>query len=398
MPAKWPSALTASKLYIAIFFIKFGGAVGFELVSEIEHERDISYEDKDFVLAQGEGDSFSEDTEGNDMCNMAIVPGDMTHGPIRVFGPLGMFHTGTNWMAELLEDNFDYRTHQGHPVGGAPWPDVARHPFWKHTNPYHIARSLRSMLDGQDQKCRKWASSVNVSEQIFLVSVRNPFAQIAAWLQKPYDLLHNCTGNDALFAECTCLRGHIPKDCACCDADDMCDQNHSAPQSLAQVWNSYVRGYTEALPNVYVVRYEDLVLDTSKVLAEVGKRLGLKRTHQSWRVRKPSLRLRRHISRKQYLRHFTAQDISAVCSQLDAKLLHQQGYDDCKPEYSGRAFAGSGFPRGGRWRWPRRRGALVVGRHGAGSHQSGAAPLARCGGASHAAWAALLAAALSLRV
>jgi len=227
---------------------------------------------------------------------------------------LGLFNTGTNLMQKLMAKNFP-SAHFG------PSPSS----FWKHAKPSAMSR-LKPALQ------RSGAVGVAV--------IRDPMSWLQSMEKAPYDLGNCVHSYNWLTASCT-----LPAPCSGPPASNCVHAAHQGPMTFSSVpafWNEWTKDYDNlnqfGFSKFVVVRYEDVVLHTEQVLAEIATTAGLP---------KPSYVVQQHapakmhgqsngraaaiqkLKSKSYLRLYSPQGRKAACARLDKTVMARHDYHDC---------------------------------------------------------------------
>jgi len=258
---------------------------------------------------------------------------------------LGMFDAGTHLLRAMVERNFaDLKVADDCDGGG----------IWKHVPPQELRSTQVKRYLNQGNALISRRASIKV-----IAVVRSPLAQFASWQKAGYNLAH-CVGKDGVHPEggsrwlveqCTigpvdyplakgkCAKGGCFSHCKTVS-------EAYAYASTVAVWNEYVQGYGALdMPNVFVVKYEDLVLYPEQSIRKIAEFLGrgppkkmhvvneaVKKDGQSG-GRKEALE---KIENNNHLDSFRYTDIAAVCERLDPDLLARYGYEtDCDGHTTG---------------------------------------------------------------
>jgi hypothetical protein len=164
---------------------------------------------------------------------------------------LGMFDSGTNLLGALLKMNLG--SHVLNQMCPGSNEEGYHCHFWKHTPP-------------QD---------VNWNGMRIVALVRSPLAQISGWCKAPYDL-EPCISNSGL--------DWLSDPSYTCSIDWLSDQSYTCSIHNRQfdgpsgVWNAYSRGYHNLAAEgatIKIVEYENVVLNTEKVVRDIGTFLGV---------------------------------------------------------------------------------------------------------------------------
>jgi hypothetical protein len=227
---------------------------------------------------------------------------------------LGQFNTGTNLLYKLFLQNFHY----------APQHAVEDITVWKHLRPAELA-------------------NLGIAKDVvLLVVLRDPLSWLQSMRKAPYDV-HECVeganpgGNrerDGFWIEQPCT------------LESKKFGGYTMPRvdlrGLADYWNLWTEEYDElpryGFDRVVLIRYEDLVLQTEDVLAEVGQAVGREPPATVVHVHGPAKPHGRANGRteammklksKAYLRTYSQAEILAACEALDRALMNEHGYGDC---------------------------------------------------------------------
>jgi hypothetical protein len=234
------------------------------------------------------------------------------HGPrLQV---LGLFNTGTNLVQKLMMKNFP-TAHFG------PGPTS----FWKHAKPSAMSR-LKSTLQS--------------SGVVGVAVIRDPMSWLQSMKKAPYDLGNCVHSYNWLTASCT-----LPAPCSGPPASNCAQAAHQGPMTFSSVpafWNEWTKDYdklnTFGFQKFVVVRYEDVVLQTEQVLADIATAAGLPapamvmqqhapaKTHGASNGRAAAIQ---KLRSKSYLRLYSPQNRKAACARLDKPLMAKHDYHDC---------------------------------------------------------------------
>lgn len=230
---------------------------------------------------------------------------------------VGMFDTGTNLMTALLHD------HASETLGLDLLSErrmrkertFPAQPFWKHTLPRDLERAQKG-----------WEYTT------LIVMVRNPLAHVVALDKQAYDL--NACKNHW-------KRNHYSPFCT--RKCTMRAKHTVVPaHTYADVWNAYMHDVVHVLPtmgfkNIVVVRYEDVVLHTSRELDRTLHAQNLTVPHkamkQSCRPAKNHGKPHTHAQAKAilmkhgYTTHLSPREFAGVCHGLNRTLLRTFGYE-----------------------------------------------------------------------
>jgi hypothetical protein len=228
---------------------------------------------------------------------------------------LGQFNTGTNLLVKLFQQNFHY----------APQHVVDGRPIWKHLRPAELANAGIA------------------KDVVLLVVLRDPLSWLQSMRKAPYDLAE-CVEGATLHMQNHKKDGFwIEQPCA------LKSKNFGAYTmptvelgGLADYWNLWTEEYDDlpqfGFDRVVLIRYEDLVLKTEDVLAEIGSAVGREPPPTAVHVHGPAKPHGRATGRveavmklksKSYLRTYSSAELLAACEALDRALMREHGYADC---------------------------------------------------------------------
>eukprot|EP00928_Gymnodinium_smaydae_P010413 TRINITY_DN1391_c0_g2_i5.p1 TRINITY_DN1391_c0_g2~~TRINITY_DN1391_c0_g2_i5.p1 ORF type:complete len:359 (-),score=17.34 TRINITY_DN1391_c0_g2_i5:205-1227(-) len=286
----------------------------------------MDYEDENYVSLWDGGEVLAAEPTNE----MQVPTVQSTVRYDRLTQAIGLFNTGTNLLERLLELNF---------------PEIGRHTrFWKHSN-------LKYSWEFEDSSA-KISEVQSISNYSAIAMIRNPFSWFASMLKAPYELQF-CLGQnfkpkftvrkDWLTHKCwmpcptTARSPLIP---ASNESRQHCGNRHAKTlSSIVEVWNEWNRAYMAAtqygFDRILVIRYEDLVMHPTKVLARIAKYLKVPmpampkipedpaKTHGNPVDRDEALR---KIRNSEFMASFETKDVFWACSRLDKILLERYGY------------------------------------------------------------------------
>jgi len=229
---------------------------------------------------------------------------------------LGQFNTGSNLLKKLFQQNFHYSTDQY--VHGTR--------VWKHLRPAELSKVITTR------------------DLVLLVVLRDPLSWLQSMRKAPYDL-RDCVRGATLANDTRRKDGFwIDQPCA---LKSKRFATYTMPSvdlggGLADYWNLWTREYDD-LPSfgfdrVVLIRYEDLVLRTDDVLAEIGGAISLQPPASAVHVNGPAKPHGRATGRaeavmklnsKSYLRAYSPAELAEACGALDRALMREHGYTDC---------------------------------------------------------------------
>ena len=212
-----------------------------------QQKPDDNYADLDSTSQLWQGmDVFDRRTESDAMrSNVGALANRSTVLPKLQI--LGMFDSGTNLLGALLKKNL------GADVLNQMCPgsdDEGYHcHFWKHTPP-------------QD---------VPLHDLRLIAIVRSPLAHLSGWIKAAYDLSPCISGINWLSDQTRICSLKAPPGYGTV----YIDRQFNGPTG---VWNAYVDGYhnlAEKGATIKIVEYENVVLNTEKVVRDIGTFLGV---------------------------------------------------------------------------------------------------------------------------
>ena len=232
---------------------------------------------------------------------------------------MGHFSTGTNYLLEVLEANFGAKVEISENAKGTA--TIKGCQFWKHT-------LLTITKQREPQRFAQCAQP----EWVGLAMVRNPLAWLQAMKNTGYDLERCVKGADWLTRPCS-----YP-------VNVMFGMEFP---NLPKIWTRWTQSYeqlsTFGFKRSMLIRYEDLILNTSGVLSQVAVLLNLPfrvddlvqveseaRHHESTiPVKDAHAQAVSKIVGKTYLSKFSSKEFSDACRRLDHEIMHRLKYRDC---------------------------------------------------------------------
>lgn len=237
------------------------------------------------------------------------------------FKIMGHFNTGTHLIRELIVATF------GDAVDVASPDEVgfSNCTFWKHS-------PLRLVPDENSAPC-------NRSNIIGISVVRNPFSWLESLHSNPYDL-ESCTqGKDWLIRNCS-----FPDEIT----EKLPQLRGVSYPSVEDIWNQWTEDYEFLRPQIFnkslLFTYEEMVLDTSKLLDRIAKISNLTiPTNQSkvsalmakqavpWVSQASNSRTlaAQKIKTSEFMKSFQPAAIDVMCSRLNIRAMRRYGYTEC---------------------------------------------------------------------
>jgi hypothetical protein len=228
---------------------------------------------------------------------------------------LGQFNTGTNLLEKLFLQNFHYPTKHLVRTGKV----------WKHLRPTELAH-------------------IGVPKNaVLLVCLRDPLSWLRSMRKAPYDLKSCVAGapygfnthkKDGFWIEqpCTLKSKRF----------GMYTMPRVDFSGLADYWNRWTTEYGElprlGFEHVVFIRYEDMVLETEAVLAEIANVINREAPANAAQVHGPAKTHGRSNGRaeaimklnsKGYLHAYSHAELETACTALDRALMQEHGYTDC---------------------------------------------------------------------
>lgn len=247
---------------------------------------------------------------------------------------LGLFDTGTNLLRALLEANF---------------PEVV--PYDMYNPPMEFWSTLDQpdcMVDGLKGKrmCSLWKhanldiikrlapnriADFEANDIIAIAMIREPMSWLQSIRKEGYDFAKN--GNDP--SKATWLSDHVTASKVWYGGEDVVYEN------LEEIWNNQTSSYERlseyGFKRNLVIRYEDLVLDTESVMAEVAALLNLTVPSSIDQIERSAKsgnstghdEACEKITAKTYLSLFSQEDFSEACMRINMTLAARHNYTDC---------------------------------------------------------------------
>eukprot|EP00928_Gymnodinium_smaydae_P010414 TRINITY_DN1391_c0_g2_i6.p1 TRINITY_DN1391_c0_g2~~TRINITY_DN1391_c0_g2_i6.p1 ORF type:complete len:357 (-),score=19.19 TRINITY_DN1391_c0_g2_i6:205-1221(-) len=304
-------------------------------IHAVQMSQPHSVQPMQFASTESDGANYISLWDGGEVfaaetTNTRQVPTVRSIGRQNATQAIGLYNTGTNLLDSLLELNF---------------PGFERHTkIWKHSNlkyNWEFKDSSAKVIDVQ--------SNYNYSA---IAMIRNPFSWFASMLKAPYDLQF-CLGQNfkpkftvrkdwlthKCFMPCPTTGIRTPVQSSN-ETRQHCGNRHAKTlSSIVEVWNEWNRAYMAAtqygFDRILVIRYEDLVMHPTKVLARIAKYLKVPmpampkipedpaKTHGNPVDRDEALR---KIRNSEFMASFETKDVFWACSRLDKILLERYGY------------------------------------------------------------------------
>lgn len=264
----------------------------------------------------GKWEHFHEYTRGRPM----HVPGVSRVG-VQV---LGLQDTGTNLLNQLLYKNF------GGQVAHYDSSNVKDElkGVWKHANMAWV-----------DEKVPEAFNNLKKHSVVPLVMVRNPLSWLQSIKKAPYELTSCVKGVDWLQRPCV---HKFPAGYVMHASGVPVEQ--ATFLHLSGIWGQWTETYVPVLKKhfdkVIVVRYEDLVLRTRKVMKRLAKALNLVLPENIDNIASPAkdhgealghAAAAQKIRNKEFLPEFSEWELKVVCDQLKFfnETIAQYSYNYC---------------------------------------------------------------------
>lgn len=255
-----------------------------------------------------------------------VTPTNAKDVNIHIFG---LFNTGTNLMQTVLNTAFprasvcpDTRTHMKATGVKTCFSDFTS----KHSHPVLMEDWLRSRPD-----------------TFAVIMVRDPFSSLLSTHKE-----------DAAYGLSACSLGKhwLEQTCVCGpdmrEPDKLCAPQQMNFTSVPDVWNTYAKGQLalasdpELRKRIRLVRYEDLILNASAVLSDIGAMVKVSPGPVGNSMAASSSRnstLRGATSDKRatalaqirthsFLQDYSRGDLARMCSTLDSTLLRRLSYGE----------------------------------------------------------------------
>lgn len=250
---------------------------------------------------------------------------------------MGLFDTGTNLLSALIEKNFPadvFVYDMPHPSGKywrqaeAPGCVDERNggkylcSFWKHAN-LDVLKS-RSGIRLQELAAHK---------VVGIAMVREPMSWLQSIRKEGYDFAKN--GNKVNTADWL-TRSVTASPIFYGNEGDVTWAN------LEEIWNNQTRSYQNlsayGFPKTLVIRYEDLVVNTTAVMNRVAEVIGVNMTGAFSQVEESAKggdstghdAAVAKIHNKTYLTQYSQSEKVQACSVIDKDLAAKFDYNDCK--------------------------------------------------------------------
>jgi hypothetical protein len=255
---------------------------------------------------------------------------------------LEMYNSGSNLFYKLLNANIEKPLNIELCKNYSGWGYCGR--VWKHTHPRRISEAIRLRPDYGD-----------FNQTVALVLVRHPFA-----------LIHSIQAGENYDVRCgepnelpTGKSIDIKKRCSYVPPTGSALQSQMGNErikdpicpiygrvcwgSVAEGWNSYVKGYLYSLNDMFkqvkIIRYEDLVLAPERTMRNLGLEDGLNWDWKPLEVAAKQLGgnradALRKLAEKNYGANYTNDELQFLCRKLDKHLMGRLGYHGCKPDWN----------------------------------------------------------------
>lgn len=237
---------------------------------------------------------------------------------------LGLQDTGTNLLSELLYKNFgDQVVHYDSSNANAEETGV-----WKHANMAWVEANVPEAFNNLENH-----------SVVPLVMVRNPLSWLQSIKKAPYELTSCVKGADWLQRPCVHKfpAGYVKH------ASGV-PVEQATFVHLSGIWGQWTEAYVPALNHhfdqVIVVRYEDLVLRTRKVVTRLARALKLVLPENIDMIASPAkdhgealghAAAALKIRNKEFLPEFADWELKIVCEQLKVfnATTAEHVYNDC---------------------------------------------------------------------
>jgi len=289
--------------------------------------------------------SGSRDAQSFDRLEAEVSAADVTvknEGGVPDLSPgvhvqiMGLFDTGTNLLTELIQQNFEPSVHvYDMPKPNGRYWSMAQTPgcvderdggrylcsFWKHAN-LDVLRAR---------------SGVRLQEQaghhvIGLAMIRDPLSWLQSIRKEGYDFAKN--GNRVDTPDW--LRRKVT-------ASPVFYGNSGDVSwpSLVAIWNNQTRSYQNlkayGFEKSLVIRYEDLVVNTTRVMQRIKRALGMPMLHVFSQVEESAMwgdsighdAAVAKIRTQQYLQNYTQTEMTEACQRIDTAMAARHGYHVC---------------------------------------------------------------------
>lgn len=247
---------------------------------------------------------------------------------------MGLFDSGTNLLRALIEANFpraQVRVHDMYKPAGKYWqmawqPNCAETAnqicsFWKHAN-----------LDVIKKRSPKRLDEMHELDVVGVALVRDPLSWLQSIRSVPYAF--GWPPNDVYGVDWFRNPIAVPK--VYYGGEPLVRH-----PSLVDVWNNQSLAYENlgsyGFKRFLAIRYEDLVMNTERVMADVAAVLGVPAPEDVKQVDEPAKTgvcggredALSKILVRGHLNAYKAGELRSVCGLLDVDLMRRHGYVDC---------------------------------------------------------------------
>jgi len=193
---------------------------------------------------------------------------------LRILGVAGLFNTGTNMLAALLDYNCNFMSRLTNVDGGSLGgygPVLWQVPWGKHKPNSWRGRVYTGANTGM------WTTQTGHSADDVLpvVIVKDPLTWFQSMCRERYDVLGPWFRKQGISKKCPELLDHAKT------AVDVgwADGNHSAYDSILDLWSTWHRDYADLPEPPIFVRFEDLLYDPASFVEPICKCAGGTVTH-----------------------------------------------------------------------------------------------------------------------